>query len=133
MKNRFIKSTAVFAAAAVLLVLMGAAPKASAADSASKAGVVSTAAGALNVRSSASLSAGVITKLPRGSYVTLLSQSGSFWKVEYGPGQIRIRRGQLHKNSFRFRRRVCPRFLRKPQCPLGSRNVLSHFDKPGKR
>lgn len=49
----------------------------------SKAGVVATTAGRLNVRSSASTGSSVVTSLNKGSYVTLISRSGSWWKVEY--------------------------------------------------
>ncbi len=60
---------------------------AQAATSASTAGKITVSTGNLNVRSSASASAVVLTKLPSGSYVTLLSQSGAWWYVEYSKGQ----------------------------------------------
>lgn len=47
------------------------------------AGRVSTQSSALNVRSSPSPTATVKTTLPRNSYVTLISKSGSFWYVQY--------------------------------------------------
>lgn len=53
----------------------------------SKAGVVSTSGSRLNVRSSPSTSAPVVTSLSKGSYVTLISRSGSWWKVEYANGK----------------------------------------------
>ena len=53
----------------------------------SSAGVVSVSYGSLNVRKSASTSSTILTSLYKGSYVTLLSQSGSWWKVEYAKGQ----------------------------------------------
>lgn len=53
----------------------------------SKAGVVSTVSGRLNVRSSASTSASAVTSLNKGSYVTLISKSGSWWRVEYAKGK----------------------------------------------
>ncbi len=58
-----------------------------AADMNSTAGVVSTSSGNLNVRSSPSSSAGIITSLARNSYITLLSKSGAWWYVEYGDGR----------------------------------------------
>ena len=58
-----------------------------AANSASIAGTVTTASGALNVRSSASTSGKIVASLPRGSNVTLLSKSGSWWQVEYADGK----------------------------------------------
>ncbi|MBQ8834848.1 MAG: SH3 domain-containing protein [Oscillospiraceae bacterium] len=48
---------------------------------------MTTSGGRLNVRSSASSGASVVTSLKKGSYVTLISQSGSWWKVEYAKGK----------------------------------------------
>lgn len=59
---------------------------ANAATASSKAGVVSTSGSRLNVRSGSSTASATVTTLANGSYVTLLSQSGSWWKVEYGKG-----------------------------------------------
>lgn len=63
------------------------APAANAATESSKAGAVTTASGNLNVRSQASAGASVVASLNKGSYVTLISQSGSWWKVEYAKGK----------------------------------------------
>ena len=60
--------------------------KTAAAAADSQAGVVTTSSGKLNVRSRASSSASVVTTLSRGSYVTLIERSGSWWKVEYAKG-----------------------------------------------
>lgn len=57
-----------------------------AASASSSAGLVSTAYGSLNVRSSASSGASVVTTLGKGSYVTLESQTGNWWRVEYADG-----------------------------------------------
>lgn len=46
-------------------------------------GVVTTASGPLNVRSSPSTGAGVVSTLNKGSYVMLLSKSGSWYQVQY--------------------------------------------------
>ena len=54
----------------------------------SKAGRVSVTTGSLNVRASASASSARVASLAKGSYVTLLSKTGNWWKVEYGPGKI---------------------------------------------
>ena len=51
------------------------------------AGVVSTESGRLNVRNTASSYGTVVTALKKGSYVTLVSKSGSWWKVEYDDGK----------------------------------------------
>jgi len=56
---------------------------ASAASSGSKAGLVSVSWGSLNVRSTPSTSGTILTSLPKGTYVTLLSKSGNWWYVEY--------------------------------------------------
>lgn len=68
----------------VLMFIVSLLPGAAfAADSGSKAGKI-TASTSLNVRSSASAGSTILTTLPSGSYVTLISKSGSWWKVEYG-------------------------------------------------
>lgn len=61
--------------------------KAEAATADSKAGIVSTASAPLNVRSGASSASMVVATLKKGSYVTLLSKTGSWWKVEYAAGK----------------------------------------------
>lgn len=53
----------------------------------STAGLVATSTGYLNVRSTASTSSAILTSLPRNSYVTLLSKSGSWWAVKYASGK----------------------------------------------
>ncbi len=58
-------------------------PKANAAEKIYGAGKVITSSTALNVRSSASSSSSVKAKLSRNSYVTLISKSGNFWRVQY--------------------------------------------------
>ena len=60
----------------------------------SAAGLVATSSGNLNVRSSASTTASVVASLAKGSYVTLISQSGSWWRVEYADGRY----GYCHAN-----------------------------------
>ena len=52
-----------------------------------QAGLVSTTGGNLNVRNGASTSSYVITSVPNGSYVTLVSKTGSWWYVEYADGK----------------------------------------------
>lgn len=52
----------------------------------SSAGRVTTSGGRLNVRSSASTGASSVAALHNGTYVTLISKSGSWWRVEYGNG-----------------------------------------------
>ncbi|MBQ7874412.1 MAG: SH3 domain-containing protein [Oscillospiraceae bacterium] len=73
--------------AAIAAGIAAAQPPVYAAEADSMAGVVSTQSGRLNVRSSASAGASVIAALNRGSYVTLISRSGSWWKVEYAEGK----------------------------------------------
>lgn len=62
-------------------------PKAQAATLSSEAGLVSTAGSRLNVRSSPSTGGTVVASLGKGSYVTLIAKSGSWWQVEYAKGQ----------------------------------------------
>lgn len=61
--------------------------QARAADSTSRAGAVTTNQGRLNVRSGPSTQAAVVTSLPKGSYITLIRQSGQWWQVEYAAGR----------------------------------------------
>lgn len=68
-----------------------------AADSNSRAGQVITASGSLNVRSNPSSSAAVTAKLPKESLVTLISLSGSWWKVEYAQNRY----GYCHSDYIR--------------------------------
>lgn len=63
------------------------APRVSAATASSQAGIVAVSSGTLNVRSQASTSASVVTSLRKGNYITLISRSGSWWKVEYASGK----------------------------------------------
>lgn len=53
----------------------------------SKAGAVTISEGYLNVRAKASTGSAVVSTLRKGSYITLISKSGSWWQVEYGKGQ----------------------------------------------
>lgn len=70
-----------------LMFLVFLSPEADAAALSSKAGAVTTSSGSLNVRSQASSGASVVATLKRGSYITLISKSGSWWKVEYAKGK----------------------------------------------
>lgn len=60
----------------------------SAATMESKAGAVTTSGGRLNIRSKASTAAPTVATLNKGSYVTLVSKSGSWWYVEYAKGKF---------------------------------------------
>lgn len=71
----------------IMLVLSIIPAGATAADSSSSAGVISVSWGSLNVRSSASTSGTILTSLTKGTYVTLLSKSGNWWRVEYAKGR----------------------------------------------
>lgn len=59
----------------------------SAAADGEQAGIVKINSGWLNVRSSPSTSAGAKASLQKGSYVTLISKSNGWWKVEYEKGK----------------------------------------------
>ncbi len=67
------------------------------AASTAQAGQVQTATGGLNVRASASAKAAVVAKLSRGSFVTLHSRSGDWWRVEYADGRF----GYCHADYIR--------------------------------
>ena len=60
----------------------------------SQAGVVSVSSGGLNIRKTASTGSSVLTTLPKGSYVTLISTSGNWYYVEYADGKY----GYCHKS-----------------------------------
>lgn len=61
------------------------------------AGQVATASGRLNVRSQGSSGAAVVAGLAKGSYVTLISKSGVWWRVEYARGKF----GYCHQDYIR--------------------------------
>ena len=69
----------------MLLSILAAPVRAANADS--KAGVVSTAGGMLNIRSHASTGSAVVASLNKGSYLTLMEKAGAWWKVEYARGK----------------------------------------------
>lgn len=69
----------------MLLSILAAPVRAANADS--KAGVVSTAGGMLNIRSQASTGSAVVASLHKGSYLTLMEKAGAWWKVEYARGK----------------------------------------------
>ena len=74
--------------------------KAEAADLSSRAAMVSVSSRRLNVRSGPSSGSAVVHSLPKGSYVTLISQSGSWWKVEYGKNQFGYCHGDYLSTPF---------------------------------
>jgi uncharacterized protein YgiM (DUF1202 family) len=72
---------------AILILASVAAPLSLAADSASYAGKVTTRSKVLNVRSGAGTSYPVVSTLPSKSLVTIISKSGSWYRVEYANGK----------------------------------------------
>ncbi len=90
MKRKYSLLLAMLLAAAMVVMPV----QVKAATGSSKAGAVTTASSSLNVRASASTGASVVSTLRRGSYITLISRSGSWWKVEYG----KDRYGYCHAN-----------------------------------
>lgn len=77
----------------LLTMLLALSPRASAA-SAIKAGAVTTSSGSLNVRTQPSTAAPLAASLKKGSYITLHSRNGDWWKVEYEKGRY----GYCHAN-----------------------------------
>lgn len=68
----------------LLLLLLHLLPgKISAVSSQRYAGAVTTASNSLNVRSNPTTASSIVSALKKGSYITLLEKSGSWWKVEY--------------------------------------------------
>lgn len=63
-------------------------PEAEAASLSSRAGAVTVSSGYLNVRTSPSSSASKAASLQKGSYLTLMEKSGSWWRVEYAKGKF---------------------------------------------
>lgn len=81
------KLLSLFLAIIISVGILAVPVKSYAASSTSKAGVVSVSSGSLNIRKSGSTSAAVVSSLGKGTYITLISKSGSWWYVEYGKGQ----------------------------------------------
>ena len=77
------KTISVLMALVLSLSLLPITQKVSAAEKIYGAGKVVTTSTALNVRSSASSTSTVKAKLTKDSYVTLISKSGNFWRVQY--------------------------------------------------
>lgn len=81
-----IKRAVTFLLSTILILGLLVPSQARAATVDSSAGRVTTAGGRLNVRSGASTGAPAVAALHNGSYVTLISKSGSWWRVEYANG-----------------------------------------------
>ena len=77
------KTISILIAVVLSISLVPFTEKANAAEKIYGAGKVSTTSTALNVRSSASGSSTVKAKLSKDSYVTLVSKSGNYWRVQY--------------------------------------------------
>lgn len=85
--EKFVKKTLSLILAVLILsslFLANGSIRASASSEDNKAGIVAVSSGRLNIRSSASTSSAIKSSLAKGSYVTLISKSGSWWKVQYG-------------------------------------------------
>lgn len=95
--------------------------KVSAAQMDSYVGAVTTGSGNLNVRKSASTNSAVLTSLKKGSYVTLISKSGSWWKVEYAQNKY----GYCHADF------ITPVEGKPVQVVTPDRNVLNVRSGPG--
>ena len=70
-----------------LSLMLSALPLPAGAASSIKAGAVTTDRGSLNVRTQPSTGAPAAVSLKKGSYITLHSRSGDWWKVEYDKGR----------------------------------------------
>ncbi len=86
MKKRFF--TCVAAILFVVSLFLTSIPQSAAASNEpAYAGTVRTSWGMLNVRSSASQNSNIIATLSNGSYVSIIEQSGDFYKVIYAAGK----------------------------------------------
>ncbi len=74
--------------AAIAAGIFASSPSVYGATADSMAGIVSTSGSRLNVRSGASAESTVITSLNKSTYVTLISKSGEWWKVEFADGRF---------------------------------------------
>lgn len=88
------KAISMLTVAAVCMTLLFVSPKAEAAADIYGAGKVTTSSTALNVRSSPSSAASIKGTVAKNSHVTLLSESGNYWYVSYGPYKY----GYCHKS-----------------------------------
>ena len=82
-----IRNTSALLAVIIIIGLLALPFRAEAASADSKAGIVKTSGSNLNVRSNPSTGSEAIARLGNSSYITLISKSGSWWKVEYAKGQ----------------------------------------------
>ena len=81
------KLISVLLAMVLCVGLLSSVGTAQAATLTSTAGTVNVSSGRLNVRSGQSTGSAVVASLNKGSYVTLISKSGSWWYVEYAKGK----------------------------------------------
>ncbi|MBR5491356.1 MAG: SH3 domain-containing protein [Oscillospiraceae bacterium] len=81
------KFKTLFICSFIVLIMLMLPNTASAAGNAA-AGVVNVSSGRLNVRSEASSTSSIKTKLYNGSFVTIHSQSGNWYYLEYGKNQF---------------------------------------------
>ncbi|MCM1365199.1 MAG: SH3 domain-containing protein [Faecalibacterium sp.] len=88
------KIISIFICTAIILSCLAMPNITFAATDTSTAGQVKTQSTALNVRKSASTSSEVLTTLKNKSWVTIISTSGNFYKVEYAAGKY----GYCHKD-----------------------------------
>lgn len=86
----------IFVAIFMLLGLLYISPRSSAAQG-KQAGQVSISSGYLNVRSQPSAASQAVARLYKGSFVTLHSRSGDWWRVEYASGRY----GYCHADYIR--------------------------------
>ncbi len=70
------------------LVLIVSIPIAAQAKATKKAGTVAVSYGTLNVRAKATTDSEVIASLSKGATITLITQQGSWWQVEYAKGKF---------------------------------------------
>lgn len=103
----------------------------------SRGGQVSTRGSALKIRSTPSTQSAALGSLSNGSYVTLVSKSGSWWKVEYAQGRygychgdyirtVSDRQAVVNTNSSRLNVRSGPgtSYARTGSIPKGTQVIV---------
>jgi uncharacterized protein YgiM (DUF1202 family) len=89
LKGEFMPRKLITVLTVVLLLVITVIPSsAKAAENEDKVGKVKINSGWLNVRSSATADSEVLSTLKKDDYISLISRSGSWWKVEYAQNQF---------------------------------------------
>ncbi|MDP4109546.1 MAG: peptidoglycan DD-metalloendopeptidase family protein [Bacillota bacterium] len=81
------KLTAFLLGIALIFAFSAVSPRVQAATLSSEAGIVHHDSGSLNIRAVGTSTGTILTRLPTGTYVTIISRQGNFYRVEYASGR----------------------------------------------